>query len=115
MKRPTGGVKRLDTALDSPWLNLMRNAPNTQIWSFRHADFLCVSATHGTAHLAILSRNPRRRRDGGHPMVRDLQKPIGEGAGLSLWRRATSIGAARLNEESLAALLADIGRMSWST
>ncbi|MDE2516621.1 MAG: hypothetical protein KGL12_11385 [Rhodospirillales bacterium] len=26
---------------------------NAQVWSFRHPDFLCVSATHGTAHLAI--------------------------------------------------------------
>lgn len=42
-----------NTALDSPWLNLMRNAMNTQIWSFRHPDFLCVSATHGSAHLAL--------------------------------------------------------------
>jgi hypothetical protein len=31
----------------------MRNALNTQIWSFRHPDFLAVSATHGSAHLAL--------------------------------------------------------------
>jgi hypothetical protein len=31
----------------------MRNALNAQIWSFRHPDFLVVSATHGTAHLAL--------------------------------------------------------------
>ncbi|MHB8252560.1 MAG: thiosulfate dehydrogenase [Acidiferrobacter sp.] len=42
-----------NTDLASPWLNLMRNAMNTQIWSFRHRDFLCVSATHGSAHLAL--------------------------------------------------------------
>ncbi len=42
-----------NTALASPWLNLMRNAMNTQIWSFHHANFLCVSATHGSAHLAL--------------------------------------------------------------
>jgi hypothetical protein len=26
---------------------------NAQIWSFRNPDFLCVSATHGLAHLAL--------------------------------------------------------------
>jgi hypothetical protein len=42
-----------NTDIGSPWLNLMRNALNAQIWSFRHPDFLAVSATHGTAHLAL--------------------------------------------------------------
>ena len=42
-----------NTEIASPWLNLMRNALNTQIWSFGHPDFLVVSATHGTAHLAL--------------------------------------------------------------
>ncbi len=42
-----------NTALESPWLNLMRNSMNVQIWSFRHPNFLPVSATHGTAHLAL--------------------------------------------------------------
>ena len=42
-----------NTDIASPWLNLMRNALNAQIWSFRHPDFLAVSATHGTAHLAL--------------------------------------------------------------
>lgn len=37
----------------SPWLSLMRNALNTQIWSFKHPDFLAVSVTHGTADLAL--------------------------------------------------------------
>ena len=36
-----------------PWLSLIRNTPNTQIWSFKHPDFLAVSVTHGTAHLAL--------------------------------------------------------------
>src|SRR6266404_4035818 len=40
-----------NTEISSPWLNLMRNALNSQVWSFRHPDFLVVSATHGTAHL----------------------------------------------------------------
>ncbi len=36
-----------------PWLDIMRNALNTQIWSFEHPDFLAVSVTHGTAVLAL--------------------------------------------------------------
>jgi hypothetical protein len=39
--------------IGSPCLNMMRNALNTQIWSFKHPDFLAVSSTHGTAHLAL--------------------------------------------------------------
>jgi hypothetical protein len=42
-----------NTGIASPWLNVMRNALNSQIWSFGHPDFLVVSATHGTAHLAL--------------------------------------------------------------
>jgi hypothetical protein len=42
-----------NTDLDGSWLNTMRNSMNTQIWSFRHPDFMCTSATHGSAHLAI--------------------------------------------------------------
>jgi hypothetical protein len=42
-----------NTEIGSPWLNLMRNALNTQVWAFGHADFLAVSATHGSAHLAL--------------------------------------------------------------
>jgi hypothetical protein len=42
-----------NTALGGPWLNLMRNSINAQMFSFRHPDFLAVSATHGTAHLAL--------------------------------------------------------------
>jgi hypothetical protein len=50
-----GGPKQTwdNTDLTGPWLNLMRNTLNTQIWGFRHPDFLCVSATHGPAHLAL--------------------------------------------------------------
>lgn len=53
--RYSGGPKQVwdNTALESPWLNLMRNAMNAQIWSFRHPNFLAVSATHGSAHLAL--------------------------------------------------------------
>jgi hypothetical protein len=41
------------TEIGGPWLNLMRNALNSQIWSFKHPDFLAVSVTHGTALLAL--------------------------------------------------------------
>ena len=33
-----------NTKIESPWLNLMRNSLNAQIWSFKHPDFLAVSA-----------------------------------------------------------------------
>ena len=42
-----------NTDIASPWLNLMRNSLNAQIWSFKHPDFLAVSLTHGSAHLAL--------------------------------------------------------------
>jgi hypothetical protein len=42
-----------NTDIGSPWMNLMRNALNAQVFSFRHPDFLVVSATHGSAHLAL--------------------------------------------------------------
>ena len=45
-----------NTDLSGPWLNLMRNAVNAQIFSFGHKDFLAVSATHGTAHLALFGQ-----------------------------------------------------------
>jgi intracellular sulfur oxidation DsrE/DsrF family protein len=50
-----GGPKQSWDNIDigGPWLNVMRNAMNAEVWSFRHPDFLCVSATHGTAQLAL--------------------------------------------------------------
>ena len=45
-----------NTDISGPWLNLMRNALNSQIWSFKHADFLAVSVTHGTAQLALFDQ-----------------------------------------------------------
>src|SRR6202166_4917680 len=39
--------------IGGPWLSLMRNTLNTQIWSFKHPDYFAVSVTHGTAHLAL--------------------------------------------------------------
>jgi hypothetical protein len=50
-----GNVKQVwdNTEIDGPWLNLMRNSLNTQIFSFRNPDFLAVSATHGSAQLAL--------------------------------------------------------------
>jgi hypothetical protein len=45
-----------NTQIAGPWLNLMRNALNAQTFTFRHDDFLAVSATHGTAHLALFDQ-----------------------------------------------------------
>ena len=45
-----------NTDLAGPWLNLMRNSLNAQIWSFKHPDFLAISATHGLAHLALFDQ-----------------------------------------------------------
>jgi hypothetical protein len=45
-----------NTEIAGPWLNLMRNALNAQIFSFGHKDALAVSATHGTAHLALFDQ-----------------------------------------------------------
>jgi intracellular sulfur oxidation DsrE/DsrF family protein len=42
-----------NTQLAGPWMNGMRNSLNAQVISFRHPDFLVVSATHGPAHLAL--------------------------------------------------------------
>jgi intracellular sulfur oxidation DsrE/DsrF family protein len=49
------GMKQVwdNTEIGSPWLNLMRNSLNAQVFSFRHPDFLEVSATHGSAQLAL--------------------------------------------------------------
>jgi hypothetical protein len=53
-----GGQRQVwdNTELGGPWLNLMRNSLNAQIWSFRHPEFLVVSATHGSAHLALFDQ-----------------------------------------------------------
>lgn len=53
-----GGPKQVFDNVDlaGPWLNLMRNAANAQVFAFKHANFLCVSATHGSAHLALLDQ-----------------------------------------------------------
>jgi intracellular sulfur oxidation DsrE/DsrF family protein len=50
-----GGPKQSwdNTDLTGPWLNTMRNVMNTELWAFKHPEFLCVSATHGPAHLAL--------------------------------------------------------------
>lgn len=50
-----GGPKQAwdHTDLTGPWLNGMRNTLNTMVWGFKEPNFLCVSATHGAAHLAL--------------------------------------------------------------
>ena len=54
-----GGTRKQvwdNTDIAGPWLNLMRNSVNAQIFAFGHKDFLAVSATHGTAHLALFDQ-----------------------------------------------------------
>ncbi len=53
-----GGPKQVwnNVELAGPWMNVMRNSLNAQIFSFGHRDFLAVSATHGPAHLALLDQ-----------------------------------------------------------
>jgi hypothetical protein len=50
-----GSVKQVwdNTEISGPWLNMMRNSLNAQVFSFRNEDFLEVSATHGSAQLAL--------------------------------------------------------------
>src|SRR5258706_15010056 len=50
-----GGSKQIwdNKDLGGPWLNLMRNNLNVQIYAFKRPDFLIVSATHALAHLAM--------------------------------------------------------------
>src|SRR5271166_4674576 len=50
-----GGPKQSwdNTDLHGQWLNVMRNSMNTQIWGFKHPNFLCVSVTHGPAQFAL--------------------------------------------------------------
>jgi intracellular sulfur oxidation DsrE/DsrF family protein len=45
-----------NTDIGSPWMNLMRNSINAQGFSFEHRDFVAVSATHGSAHLALFDQ-----------------------------------------------------------
>jgi hypothetical protein len=46
-----------NTDIAGPWIDSMRNSLNAQAFSFGHRDFLTVSATHGTAHLALFDQN----------------------------------------------------------
>src|SRR6202171_1521082 len=46
-----------NTDIGSPWMNLMRNSLNAQVFSFMHRNFLTVSATHGSAHLALFDQD----------------------------------------------------------
>ncbi|HSZ50542.1 MAG TPA: hypothetical protein VK801_03140 [Caulobacteraceae bacterium] len=51
----SGSPKQIwdNTDLKGPWINGMRNSLNAQIFSFKHPDFLIVSATHGPTQLAL--------------------------------------------------------------
>lgn len=50
-----GGPKQIwdNKDIGGPWLNLMRNNLNVQAHSFKQPDFLILSATHASAHLAM--------------------------------------------------------------
>jgi hypothetical protein len=54
-----GGPKHVwdHTDLAGPWLNGMRNTLNAQFYSFNEPNFLCVSGTHGPAHLALYDQS----------------------------------------------------------
>jgi intracellular sulfur oxidation DsrE/DsrF family protein len=45
------------TDLTGSWLNGMRNTLNTQVFAFKEPNFLCVSGTHGPAHLALYDQD----------------------------------------------------------
>jgi len=53
-----GGPRQVgdNTDIAGPWLNLMVNALDAQIWSYKHPDFIAVSATHGTAQFALFDQ-----------------------------------------------------------
>ena len=74
--------------MQGPWLNTMRNAMNTEVWGFKHPDFLCVSATHGPAHLALYDEATWEKYGlakiaGGNVTHNSFVGiPVGDGAGL---------------------------------
>ena len=44
------------TEIGAPWLNLMREALNGQVFAHANPGFLAVAAVHGTAHLALFDQ-----------------------------------------------------------
>ncbi|MGO4513397.1 transcriptional initiation protein Tat [Bradyrhizobium sp. MOS001] len=44
------------TDLAAPWINLMREAINGQVFSLGNVDFLAVAAVHGNAHAALFNQ-----------------------------------------------------------
>ncbi|MGO4722187.1 MULTISPECIES: thiosulfate dehydrogenase [unclassified Inquilinus] len=44
------------TELSTPWLNLIREAMNGQVFAHGNPEFLPVAAVHGTAHLALFDQ-----------------------------------------------------------
>jgi intracellular sulfur oxidation DsrE/DsrF family protein len=44
------------TEIGAPWLNLMREAVNGQVYAHGNAGFLAVAAVHGSAHLALFDQ-----------------------------------------------------------
>lgn len=44
------------TEIGAPWLNLIREAVNGQVFSHHNPGFLAVAAVHGTAHLSLFDQ-----------------------------------------------------------
>lgn len=45
------------TDLAGPWINLMREAMNGQVFAHGNSDYLSVGAVHGAAHLALFNQD----------------------------------------------------------
>jgi hypothetical protein len=62
------------TDLGAPWINLMREAMNGQVFAHGNEDFLAVAAVHGNAHLALFTQTAWEKYElvqigGGHSNV----------------------------------------------
>jgi hypothetical protein len=73
------------TELDGPWINLMREAINGQVFAHGNVDFLAVAAVHGNAHLALFTQTAwdkyRLNQIGGGPS--NINRFIIEKSGVS--------------------------------
>lgn len=44
------------TEIAAPWLNLIRESVNGQVFAHGHRDFLAIAAVHGNAHLSLFNQ-----------------------------------------------------------
>lgn len=53
-----GGPRQVweTTEIAAPWLNLMRESVNGQVFAHGHPDFVAVAAVHGNAHLSLFNQ-----------------------------------------------------------